>query len=383
MNGVLVQRTARRSCVCALVFGAAVLVDASARADDDPPPARNDYFYHGYDYGSQSLHNPIYQTFARAYDTTQLRSDHSFGQVKMSDVQNVLTNFFDPWGPVSRDPGPPGHGWGTWLREEIFPLTFTQKTARWVPNYTLHLMGGGETYAEMREWFLQHDAGKPLATIMAVVGTYVAAIINESLENKGVVGDNTDCIADMGVFDWAGIMLFSFDVVRKFFSETVTLSDWSLQPAITFPHGDLQNVGNYYSLKVPLPFQKRVKAFAYGGYETLGGVSIKLGHELSLSVAAGERVVTFANAGGGFNVQNYVELRPAAAVFLDRNESLLASVNVTNTKDYALNINVYPNAFWHTDPGIGGWTAIGNDGKWLAGLSFTRTFGLGIGLGTR
>ena len=58
-------------------------------------------------------------------------------------------------------------------------------------------------------------------------------------------------------------------------------------------------------------------------------------------------------------------------------------MNVSNVRDYTVNVNVYPNAFWRTDPGIGGWTAVGQDGKWLAGLSFTRTFGLGIGLGTR
>lgn len=44
-------------------------------------------------------------------------------------------------------------GWKAFFTEDIFPLSFTQSTARWTPNYSLHLIGGGMTYTSLREWF--------------------------------------------------------------------------------------------------------------------------------------------------------------------------------------------------------------------------------------
>ena len=104
---------------------------------------------------------------------------------------------------------------------------------------------------------------------------------------------------------------------------------------------------------------------------------------MPVAPAGGVRISTFENAGGTVRSDTYVQLRPAGGVFLDRNESLLASIRASNITDYTVSINLYPNAFVRTTPGLGGWTAIGQDGKWLAGVSFTGAFGLGFGLGTR
>lgn len=381
MNGVRVLRAARRSCFVGLTALVALLGlgDAKpARADDEKPRA---YFYKDLPYGSQALFNPIYAIVNRGYDAYQLRGDKTLGGIKASDVENVWENFSNPFPAI--DALQPD-GWGTFLTREIFPLSFGQHTARWVPNYTLHLLGGGQTFAAMREWFISREAPPLLASFASAAALYAAAFVNESIENKGVKhGFNTDCIADLWVFDLGGIVLFSFEAVRRFTSEVVTISDWSLQPAITYPHGDLHNVGSYYSLKVPLPFQDRVKLFAFGGYETLGGVSVKLSREYSLSAAGGVRISTFENAGGPKVVDTYILLRPAGGLFLDRNESLLASIRASNITDYTVSINMYPNAFFTTSPGLGGWTAIGADGKWLAGVSFTGAFGVGFGMGTR
>jgi hypothetical protein len=386
MNGVHVLRAARRSCfvptaLAVLVALAVLLVEKPARADDERPRA---YFYKDLPYGSQSLFNPIYAIVNRGYDAYQLRSDKAFGQTRSSDVENVWENFSNPFPALAARTPDGKNGWGAFLTREVFPLSFGQHTARWVPNYTLHLLGGGQTFAAMREWFISREAPPILASFASAAALYAAAFVNESVENKGVRhGFNTDCIADLWVFDLGGIVLFSFEAVRRFTSEVVTISDWSLQPAITYPHGDLHNVGSYYSLKVPLPFQERVKLFAFGGYETLGGLSVKLDREYSLSAAGGVRISTFENAGGTKVSDTYILLRPSGGVFLDRNESLLASVRAANITDYTVSINVYPNAFFTTSPGLGGWTAIGQDGKWIAGVSFTGAFGLGFGMGTR
>lgn len=366
----------RRVALAAFVTFARLLSN-HAVAHAEPPSER--YFYKGYDYGTQSLYSPIYAMVNRGFDTLQLRPNRTM-LVSSTDARNVIDNVTDPF-PAIRYDGE--SGWGTFLETEIFPLSYGTNTARWVPNVTLHLLGGGQTYAWMREWFLAHEAPEPVATIFSIASLFTAALINESIENKGVVGFNTDAIADLYVFDVGGVILFSFEGVRRFFSKTLVLSDWSLQPAITFPRGYLHNVGSYYSLKVPLPLVDRLRLFVYGGMATMGGLSYKLDDEYSISAAAGGRISSFENAGGGGRVENVVQVRPTGALFLDRNESLLAMVQVSDIVDYFFTANVYPNAFFQTEPGLGTWTAIGKDGRWLAGLSFTHAFGVGFGLGTR
>jgi hypothetical protein len=357
----------------------AALAPAAAHADESEPPPKF-YFYRDLSYGSASLDNPLYAMISSGYDTLQVRTDRSFATVKLVDMRNVVENFLNPFPAIKHDGQ---HGWGTFLRQEIFPLDWSQRGAHWGPNYSLHLIGGGETYADMREWFIAHGAPTVAATIFAIAANYVVGFVNESLENKGVRGDNSDCIADLWVFDVAGIVLFSFESVRRFFGETVRLMDWSLQPTLTLPHGDLQNVGAYYAMKIPLPFQKRVRLFVYGGYQEFAGLSIKLNDELSISAGGGVRISALENAGGKYSVHDYVVFEPGGGLFLDRNDSLLASLHVANVRDYTVQFNMYPNAFLHTDPGLGAWTAFGSDGKWMAGLSVSHAFGVGLGLGTR
>lgn len=348
----------------------------------EPEPLDEEHhhaFYKGYDYGVQALYSPVYGILNRGYDALQLRADRAMA-VSMTDTKNVLDNLADPF-PAIRYYG--SDGWGSFLKTEIFPLSYGSSTARWIPNLGLHLIGGGQTFAWMREWFLAREAPEIAASIFAGAALMAAALVNESIENKGVVGYNTDAIADIYVFDLGGIALFSIPAVRRFFSETISLSDWSLQPAITYPTGALHNVGNYYAAKVPLPFTKRLRLFAYGGLATMAGLSLKVDRELSLSVGAGGRVGSFENSGGAARLENVVRFRSAGGVFLDRNESLLASVQLADVSDYFFSANMYPNALFHTEPGLGAWTAIGKDGRWLAGLSFTHAFGLGVAVGTR
>ena len=78
--------------------------------------------------------------------------------VSIVDVRNVVKNVANPFTAIRYDGD---HGWATFLSTEVFPLSYGRNTARWVPNYSLHLLGGGETYAWMREWFLAREAPAP------------------------------------------------------------------------------------------------------------------------------------------------------------------------------------------------------------------------------
>jgi len=366
------HRPRLRTAVALALAAAASSAAGGARAADDHDP----YFYKGYDYGSQSLFNPAYVLLNRGFDVLQLRPDQRniFGYDYQLNVKNVLGNVVDPFSAISN------RGWGRWLREEIFPLSWTRGSARWVPNYGLHLIGGGTTYTALREWFEARDAPAPVATAFSVATLYTAAIVNESLENNGTVGFNTDCLADLYVFDLAGILLFSIDGVNEFFSRSVIVSDWSLQPVFTAPHGDIHNQGNYYAAKWALPFYDRLRLFGYMGFSSLGGLSMKITDDLSISAAAGAKVERIASVQAVTG--DLVTLRSSGALFLDRNESLLASVQVADVQDYFVHVNVYPNAFFHTDPGVGLFAVLSKDARFMAGVSLTRSFGFGVGGGT-
>ncbi len=334
------------------------------------PPAR--YFYHHYDYGSQALYSPVWVFLNRGYDVLQdhVASRNILYQHYRTNAGNVLRNLANPFPAISAD------GWKTFLTEEIFPLSFTQGTARWVPNYTLHLIGGGMTFTALAEWF--EDRSVPLPHLWSGLTLMASALVNETIENKGIVGYNTDAIADIWVFDIAGMILFSFDAPNRFFSRQVVISDWSLQPTFTLPRGHLHNEGNNFAARWALPFYPRLRLFAWFGESTTGGLSFRITDEYSISGSAGGAVVHLVNP-STMRVNNTVVFTPTAAAFLDRNESLLASVQVTDIDDYFVSVNLYPHAVFTRGPAAGMWTVIDKRGRPAIGVSFSALLGVGAG----
>ncbi len=79
------------------------------------------------------------------------------------------------------------YGWWNFVQEQIIPVSLNRDNAQYWSNYTLHLVGG--------------------------------------------------------------IVLFSFDNVNSFFSETLNLADWSLQPSFSVRDLHLHNVGHFFSIK--------------------------------------------------------------------------------------------------------------------------------------
>src|SRR6185503_1896382 len=245
------------------------------------PPERSRYFYFGYDYGTQSLYSPLWVFVNRGYDVLQDRvgSRNVFHLEYRHNAENVLDSLAHPFSRI------PYFGWKAFVTQELLPLSYTKDTVRWAPNYALHLFGGGTTYTAMTEWFEAHDV--PLPRLFSAMTLLAAAFLNEAIENKGVVGTNTDCIADIYFFDLGGILLFSFDAPNRFFSRTVTISDWSLQPSFTLPKGELHNQGNYFAAKWPLPFYPRLRLFSWFGEATTGGLSFAVNDEYSVSAVVG------------------------------------------------------------------------------------------------
>ncbi len=345
---------------------------ATARADDADGP----YFYKGHDYGSQALYGPLYVYLNRGFDVLQLRATGRDVRtvVYRGDFANVVDNLRHPIRAIEET----GGAW-RFLRQEVFPFSYTIDTARWGPNYFLHLIGGGQTYRALWEWY---DAnGVPAPALFSMLTTFAAQLTNETLENKGVKGPNTDAIADLYIFDVGGILLFSLPSVARFFSRTIVVSDWSLQPTFRVPSTEIHNQGNYYAMRWALPFYERLRLFGYFGFSNMGGLSFNVKDGYAVTLAGGGKIDAFYNKNYGTNLnqaENVIRNEPAAAVFVDRNESLLASLEVANVADYFIHLNVYPGAIEKVNPGVGGFVAVARDGRVMGGVCLARPFGFGL-----
>jgi hypothetical protein len=372
---ILASRFLRDLAGFATLLGVLLISATSPAAETtstDAPKER--YFYFGYDYGNQALYNPLYVFLNRGFDVLQVRVHNRdiLHQDYELNGKNVLENLGHPWRSIREE--------GVWkfTREEILPLSYKGQTKRWVPNYSLHLLGGGMTYRQLWEWY--DDYHVPLPWLFSATTTLATALVNETLENKGIVGRNTDAIADIYVFDLAGIALFSIDGVAKFFSKDVVIADWSLQPSFTYPGGDLHNQGNYYAAKWALPFYPKLSPLVYFGLGSLFGASYKLDGEYSISAAAGTKSSRLVGE-RDHSVRNNVVFAPSAALFLDRNNSLLAMLQIADVQDYFIQADIYPNAFFKTDPGFGLWAVMSQKADFVVGLTFTRALGFGLGAG--
>jgi hypothetical protein len=347
----------------------ALLASAADACAEDKPKKR--YFYFGYDYGSQAEINPLWVFVNRGFDVLQIRvnSRNIFAHEYGDDARNVAQNLANPISRVQEG------GTSKFVRQEVLPLSWTRSTARWVPNYTLHLIGGGSEFVMLTEWFEAY--GAPAPALWSGVTLMAAAFVNETLENKGVAGRNTDAIADWYFFDLGAILLFSFEPVKRFFSRHLVIMDWSKQPAFTLPGKELHNQGNCFAAKFAVPYIPRLRLFSYFGMSTLFGLSWLIDGSHSISAAGGVNSTRLRSQSSG-NVENVVQFAPSAGLFVDKNNSLLFALQWSDIQDYFVNVNVYPGVI-KLLPGMGTWTAISRTGAFVLGVSTTYTFGVGFG----
>jgi hypothetical protein len=109
------------------------------------------------------------------------------------------------------------------------------------------------------------------------------------VENGKYQGDDVDPIADLWIFDPAGILLFSSEGVNRFFSEELNLADWSLQASFLLSPVALHNNGQYFSVKWKFPFSDRWFLFYCFGMNGLIGLSYKMSGGSAVSVGGGMR----------------------------------------------------------------------------------------------
>lgn len=327
------------------------------------------YFYQNLPYGTQASFNPVTVIFNRGFDVIQCQLDRKIFQKNYSSpAKNVFNNLLHPIEPIKE------YGVKEFFTREILPLNFTQKHSRWIPNYSLHLLGGGMTYTALAEWFIIHKI--PAPRVFSATTIILTALINETIENKGT-GRNTDAIADFWFFDLGGILLFSSPKVNRFFSHYLNLADWSLQPSFNIFNGELHNNGQYFSLKIKLPYSQKLSFFTYAGMATLAGISYKFADNVNLSIGGGVKISRLVKLNEDFR-QNKIELGNSLGLFIDKNNSLLASLVWGDVEDYYLSLNIYPALIKISNFSPGLWVVSSRQGQLACGITARFSMHTGI-----
>lgn len=319
------------------------------------------YFYKGRDYGSEAVYNPVTLILNGGFDMIQVERSRDIRKLPIGQgINNVLKNLGDPFTPVRN------YGFWNFVKDQVLPFSVDKRDAQYWPNYTLHLIGGGMSYAAMKEWYEYHNYPAPAALSIATMAAY--HIINEAVENGAYEGDNVDPIADVYLFNVGGIILFSSESVKKFFSEKLNLADWSLQPSFCLRTTELHNNGQFFSIKWKLPFFDKWHLFYYFGTNGVGGLSYKYDDGSALSVGLGMAVSELFTVNSSTNKKT-VDLVWNVGVFYDRNNSLLASLSLTKKTDYMANLNIYPGVVKIGDFSPGIWMAYTNKDKFIMGIT--------------
>jgi len=218
-------------------------------------------FYKGYDYGSQANYNPLSMTLNSTLDVLQINnSTNDLTRLQLAHgFANVADNFVNPGRAI--------HQYGTlnFISSEVFPLGRSKDSYQYVPNYTLHLIGGGMTYVATAEWYAWHHYPAPRTlSLITMAGMHY---LNEALENNSFTGPNVDPIADLMIFDPLGVVLFSSSRVSSFFAHTLNLNDWSPQTLYSPPNHQIYNNGQKFSFKYALPGVTQWRLFYLAGTE--------------------------------------------------------------------------------------------------------------------
>ena len=345
---------------------------ATAQRDSTPPDSseRRGLLYRGLGYGSDAYVSPATIILNKGFDIFQLRSSTrdvwNFPYRKSFD--HAVVRAFTQVGPTVRTYG----GWWRLTRIELLPLGLEFEEMNWLANYTEHLIGGGLTMRMLDEWYRAHRVPFPRA--MAMATTYAASALNEMTEQPGS-GPTAGGIADLVIFDLAGVLLFHWDQPTRFLVERWHASDWSNQASFTFPNRELQNNGQYLTLKIPVGLGRN-RLFVRGGLGAQLGVTRALNREHSLSIGiGGDTEVRHVDSTG----HETIEFVPSAGVYYDRNNSLLWSL-VTSYMENQVTLNVYPNVLPRLRD-LGFWAVYTRRNELRVGITHRRVMGLGIGYG--
>ena len=330
------------------------------------------FFYRGLDYGSQSLSHPLRLIINGGFGFLQIENrDNRIGKIMYGrGLRNVTENLAKPWWSIKVN--------GVWdfFSREVIPISVNSGNAQYWPNYMNHLFGGGMSYRMMAEYYRFHEYDHPKTLAGVTLFTY--HLLNEVVENNDYLGPRTDPVADFWIFNPAGVLLFSNDGFARFFSKTLHMADWSFQPVFMPATGELQNVGQNYSVKFHLNKKGSTSLFYHWGTHAELGMSFTRKDGRCFSFGLGMVAKNLLEVD---EISNTLDLAISGGLFYDRNNSLLASLLFAKTKDYRCRLNIYPGLLNLGKLKMGGFVALNRDDDIMYGLTFGNFHHLPVGIG--
>lgn len=224
-----------------------------------------------------------------------------------------------------------------WVHQ-CFPKSLDKKSAAWIPNFQSHLLGEGMLTRKVAEWYDSHRYPYPyfMGIATAAFFQYTNEVIEISPYNKASI----DPIADIYLFNTAGYLLFAINPVSRFFSEKIKTNCW-LPQAVISPDGSISNAGELYVMKFNLPFTSKYQGLYCWGNDGILGISYKGENQKNYSFGFGQKASKLM-AENNLQTQITPNMEPFFAFFLDKNESLLLSINQTGYNKVNSTLNIYP-----------------------------------------
>ena len=335
------------------------------------PPLHQRY-YASRRYGSERQFNPLSEVLNEGFDILRVgdRSRHVFRDVDYtSHLKMILRTLANPVATYREC------GCRRALRNEILPLSErnTDGGGSWLPNYEFHLLGSGMVSVRVEKWAEQHDIPHPL--LVSAVTMSAAHLLNETVENGGQ-RYSEDALTDLALFDVLGFAMFRADRVQRAFSENLQLTNWPGQISYVASTGTVENLGQQFVLRAPLPRTDRLRLFTAFGISNIVGVSYGARKGLALSVAGGAEVIDNPVVDATTGART-TYLAPSWGVFVDREGSLLASALSTGNVDAVAVFNLYPGVVRVLGASPGIWMHVLKDGRVRFGLA--SSVGIGVG----
>ena len=332
------------------------------------PQIRKAYYYASRPYGSERTVHPLTSVLNNGYDQIRTGPNRQFLEYDYAMGGTGAWNSIIHAQRLVRQ-----YGTRNWVRFELLPLSLKAGGGgQWVPNYQLHLFGGGVTYVRLIGYFEQRDF--PYPRTAAALTSMAGHFVNEMVENTALTGGSIDAMTDLLIFDPLSILLWNSDRVQRFVGERIEVTEWAGQPSVTFPGETLENAFQTTMVRVRLPRTKNWRAFTTMGGSYVGGLSRRGGEDLWYSVGFGwdARSNPIVDPVTG---RRTVELIGNVALFVDRQGSLLASAVMKSGFDAGVTLNVYPGI---RKVPLGMWAHVLRD---PAGVRFGITSPIGVGVG--
>jgi hypothetical protein len=335
-------------------------------------PREQAYFYRGLAYGSDAAIHPVSELINGTFGILQISSNWA-----TLDEINWRKGFGTTWESITHPVRTVDtYGRTEFFTSEVVPGKLDWSNLQYVPNYFLHMIGGGARHRAFMEWYGAHGFGHP--KLLAWGTTALHAFAVEAVEHHKARGPTVDPVADMLIFDPLGAVLFSSDRIAGFFSRTLNMSIWSGQPMYNPVLNTFENAGENYGLHFFFNKNHRVGIFSYWGMSHLFGLTVRdvSGYDCSIGLGGAVDELQENIHGTGMSAFS-ARLSWDVGVFLHRNKSLLASLHVSQAWTQLFRLNLYPG--WLRVGGLSTGTYVGARGNAvILGMSFG---GVPVGLG--